>query len=143
MMVARLRIRVIWDKGVWFMRRFVQAGLALLIVGAGWTLSLAAGPGRSAEERDAGLGRALAERRQVVALPNWVRGLWVDPKGEPWFEDQALTGNPIEEARASLSAAVAGKTRVIRGGRPILRDSRGRFWVIGGGQVLLGYDGKA
>src|SRR6185369_10863489 len=117
------------------MRQFVQAGLASLIVCAGCSISLAAEPGRSAEERDAGLGRALAERRQVIALPNWVRDLWVDPKSEPWFEDETLTGNPIEEVRASLRAAVAGKTRVIRGGRPILRDGRGRFWVVRGGLV--------
>jgi hypothetical protein len=111
-------------------------------------VALAAPPaeqGRGAEERDAALGRALAERRQVIALPNWVRELWIDPKGEPWFQGEVLNGNAIDEVRASLASAVAGKTRVIRGGRPIFRDGRGRFWVLavpGGSALVLGHDGK-
>jgi hypothetical protein len=101
-----------------------------------------------ARGEDDAVARVLDERRPVIGLPERVRGVWVDPDGRAWLKVEAGS-DPVAEMRDSMERAVSGRQggqgRVIRGGLPVLRDSRGRVWVVGyasGGRYVVGYDGK-
>ncbi len=60
--------------------------------------------------------KTFAAGGQWIGCPEWVKGVYVDPKGNPWFEAE-----PVDEmkkrmgGRMSLERVRSGKSRVIRG----------------------------
>lgn len=97
-----------------------------------------------AQDAELQLALAVAPGRSSV-LPRWVRDVYIDPSAKAWF----WTGGDQEtrlEFRKSVEDAWAGKTRTLRGGRWLLIDSAGRFWVQcdswPDSRTVVCYDGK-
>ena len=93
-------------------------------------------------QEDAELAAALEgkDRQRITALPKWVQSVYIDPVGRTWFRGQTKLREE-EALRLSVKEAWAGKTRVIRGGTPLLVDRVNRVWARYRSAKLIGFDG--
>jgi len=95
------------------------------------------------DPQDAAVEAALALPQRYVALPKADTSfIFRDASGHVWFDGSGMS---LPEFKRSIERAAEGKTHILRGGKILLVDSRGRYWCTGSFSPyqLDCYDGKS
>jgi hypothetical protein len=78
------------------------------------------------DQQEAELTKLLQEPRRWKTLPPFVKAVTCDSSGRFWYSMEGVDEQAFHE---SVARAAAGKTQAIRGGKVLLVDRSGRFWV--------------
>jgi hypothetical protein len=97
--------------------------------------------GSKDEQQDRELQAAFDNGHRWSRLPSFIYGVDCDASGHMWFN--VFDTFTAQDFRLSVERAAHGQSRIIRGGKILIVDTKGRYWchTQGFAHELLCYDG--